>query len=242
MISWVQKRARKIFFESLRDLRDGYLEIVCPEETFTFGRANADLRAMAVVHDERFFVRALLGADIGMGESYMDGDWTTPDLVALVRVAVRNLRTLDAEHKFLSSLRAFASRVRHKLRANTIAGSRKNIRAHYDLGNEFYELFLDSQMMYSSAYFRERGRFAGGGTAGKDRSGMPQIGFAGGRSGAGDRMRVGIVCDSRGAKLRSACYGGDDQSGAVCGGDRARQQCESNDRVGASRDAGLPQA
>jgi cyclopropane-fatty-acyl-phospholipid synthase len=153
MTSWVQKRARKIFFESLRDLRDGYLEIVCPDETYMFGRKDAELRAMAVIHDERFFVRALLGADIGMGESYMDGDWTTPDLVALVRVAVRNLRTLDAEHKFLSSLRAFASRVRHKLRANTIAGSKKNIRAHYDLGNEFYELFLDSQMMYSSAYF-----------------------------------------------------------------------------------------
>lgn len=154
MNRWVTKQARKIFFESLRDLRDGYLEIVCPEQTFTFGRADADLRAMAVIHDERFFVRALTGADIGMGESYMDGDWTTPDLVALVRVAVRNLRTLDTQHKFFSGLRAFASRVRHNLRANTIAGSRKNIRAHYDLGNEFYELFLDSKMMYSSAYFR----------------------------------------------------------------------------------------
>ena len=154
MTSWVQKRARKIFFESLRELRDGYLEIVCPEETYTFGRANAELRAMAVIHDERFFVRALLGADIGMGESYMDGDWTTPDLVSLVRLAVRNLRTLDAQHKFFSGLRALASRVRHRLRENTIAGSKKNIRAHYDLGNEFYALFLDSQMMYSSAYFR----------------------------------------------------------------------------------------
>src|SRR6201994_2624704 len=154
MTSWVQKRARRIFFESLRDLRGGFPEIVCPDETYTLGETDAELRAMAVIHDERFFVRALTGADIGMGESYMDGDWTTPDLVALVRVAVRNLRTLDAEHKFLSSLRAFASRVRHKLRANTIAGSKKNILAHYDLGNEFYELFLDSQMMYSSAYFR----------------------------------------------------------------------------------------
>ena len=154
MKSWVQRRARKIFFDSLQGLRDGFLEIVCPDETYTFGNAGANLRAMAVIHDERFFVRALLGADIGMGESYMDGDWTTPDLVALVRLAVRNLRTLDAQHKFLSGIRAFASRVRHKLRANTIAGSRKNIRAHYDLGNELYELFLDSQMMYSCAYFR----------------------------------------------------------------------------------------
>ena len=155
MSRWVQKRARKIFLESLSGLRDAYLEIVCPDETFTFGAANSRLRAMAVIHDERFFLRALLGADIGMGESYMDGDWTTPDLVSLVRVAVRNLRTLDAQHKVLSGIRAFASRVRHKLRANTIAGSKKNIRAHYDLGNEFYELFLDSQMMYSSAYFRD---------------------------------------------------------------------------------------
>jgi cyclopropane-fatty-acyl-phospholipid synthase len=154
MNRWMQKRARKIFFESLRDLRDGYLEIVCPDETFTFGRPNSELRAMAVVHDERFFVRALTGADIGMGESYMDGDWTTPDLVALVRVAVRNLRTLDAKHRVMSGIRAFASRMRHKLRANTISGSKKNIRAHYDLGNEFYELFLDSKMMYSSAYFQ----------------------------------------------------------------------------------------
>jgi cyclopropane-fatty-acyl-phospholipid synthase len=154
MNRWLTNRARKIFFESLRDLRGGFLEIVCPDETFTFGEADAELRAMAVIHDERFFVRALTGADIGMGESYMDGDWTTPDLVSLVRVAVRNLRTLDAQHKFLSGLRAFASRVRHKLRANTISGSRKNIRAHYDLGNEFYEQFLDSQMMYSCAYFR----------------------------------------------------------------------------------------
>src|ERR1700759_803537 len=154
MNRWVTNRARKIFFEPLRDLRGGFLEIVCPDETYTFGQANSELRAMAVVHDERFFVRALTGADIGMGESYMDGDWTTPDLVSLVGVAVRNWRTLDTEHKFLSGVRALASRLRHKLRANTIAGSKKNIRAHYDLGNEFYELFLDSQMMYSSAYFR----------------------------------------------------------------------------------------
>ncbi len=156
MNAWVKGRARKIFFESLKDLRGGFLEIVCPEETYTFGEADAGLRAMAVVHDERFFVRALVGADIGMGESYMDGDWTTPDLVTLVRVAVRNLRTFDAQHKVLSGIRAFASRVQHKLRANTIAGSKKNIRAHYDLGNEFYRLFLDSQMMYSCAYFRDR--------------------------------------------------------------------------------------
>jgi cyclopropane-fatty-acyl-phospholipid synthase len=156
MKRWLQARAKKLFFRSLQNLNGGFLEVVCPEETYTFGEAEAELRAMAVIHDERFFTRALTGADIGMGESYMDGDWTTPDLVALVRVAVRNLRLLDAEHKFFSGIRAMASRLQHRFRANTIAGSRRNIRAHYDFGNDFYRLFLDSEMLYSCGYFRNR--------------------------------------------------------------------------------------
>jgi cyclopropane-fatty-acyl-phospholipid synthase len=90
---------------------------------------------------------------VGIGESYMDGDWTTPDLVTLVRVAVRNLRLLDASHRILSAVRGLASRLSHRLRTNSVRGSRRNIREHYDLGNDFYRLFLDSQMLYSCAYF-----------------------------------------------------------------------------------------
>jgi cyclopropane-fatty-acyl-phospholipid synthase len=154
MNRWMQQRARNLFFQSLRDLRGGFLEIACPEETYTFGNPGAPLRAMAVVHDEHFFVRAVTAADIGIGESFMDGDWTSPDVVALVRLCVRNLRTLDSRHRFLSAVRGFASRLRHRFRSNTLTGSRENIRAHYDLGNDFYQLFLDPQMLYSSAYFR----------------------------------------------------------------------------------------
>jgi len=154
MKGWLQARARELFFRSLENLSGGFLEIVCPKETYTFGEPDAELRAMAVIHDERFFLRALTGADIGIGESYMDGDWTTPDLVSLVRVAVRNLRLLDAENKFFSGVRARAARLQHRFRANTIAGSRRNVRAHYDLGNDFYRLFLDSEMIYSCGYFR----------------------------------------------------------------------------------------
>jgi cyclopropane-fatty-acyl-phospholipid synthase len=154
MNRWMQQRARNLFFQSLRDLRGGFLEIACPEETYTFGNPGARLRAMAVVHDERFFVRAVTAADIGIGESFMDGDWTSPDVVALVRLCVRNLRTLDSRHRFLSAVRGFASRLRHRFRSNTLTGSRENIRAHYDLGNDFYQLFLDPQMLYSSAYFK----------------------------------------------------------------------------------------
>jgi cyclopropane-fatty-acyl-phospholipid synthase len=152
----VANTRKKLPFHSLQNLTGGFLEIVCPEDTYTFGEAGAELRAMAVIHDERFFMRALTGANIGMGESYMDGDWTTPDLIALARLAVRNLRLLDAQHKLFPSIRATASRLHHRLRATTAKGSQKNVRAQYDLGNEFYRLFLDSGMVYSSGYFRHQ--------------------------------------------------------------------------------------
>jgi cyclopropane-fatty-acyl-phospholipid synthase len=154
MKRWLQNRAKKLFFHSLQDVRGGFLEIVCPEETYTFGEPGAPLRAMAVIHDERFFLRALTGADIGIGESYMDGDWTTPDLVSLIRLCVRNLRLFDTNHQLAYAARGIVSRLRHRLRSNTINGSRKNIGAHYDLGNGFYRLFLDSEMLYSCAHFR----------------------------------------------------------------------------------------
>lgn len=151
----LQKQAKKLFLRTLEDIRGGFLEVVCPDATYAFGEPGAALRAMAVIHDERFFVRALSGADIGFGESYMDGDWTTPDLVALVQIAVRNLRTFDSRNRFASLLRGLVSRVQHALRSNSISGSKKNIRAHYDLGNDFYALFLGEQMVYSSAYFAQ---------------------------------------------------------------------------------------
>jgi cyclopropane-fatty-acyl-phospholipid synthase len=153
MSALVQHTARQLFFSSLRKLQDGYLELVCPDETYTFGDPTAKLRAMAVIHDQRFFVRAITGADVGMGESFMDGDWTSPDLVSLVRLAVRNMRLLDSGHPLESSLRSFLSRMRHRLRANSLRGSRNNIHHHYDLGNDFYALFLDQRMLYSCGLF-----------------------------------------------------------------------------------------
>jgi len=153
----IERLARKLFFRSLRNLHGGYLELVCPDETYTFGDASSELRAMAVIHDERFFVRAVTGSDVGIGESFMDGDWTSPDLVALARIAVRNLRLLDSSHPVWSSLGSLARRIRHRLRSNSERGSRRNIRHHYDLGNDFYQLFLDERMNYSSAIWARPG-------------------------------------------------------------------------------------
>jgi cyclopropane-fatty-acyl-phospholipid synthase len=106
------------------------------------------------VNRERFFARALLGGDTAIGEAYMDGDWSTPDLVSLVRLAVRNLAQLEKSNTFFSSLSRFADRLRHSLRANTVEGSRRNIHAHYDLSNEFFRLFLDQSMVYSCAWYK----------------------------------------------------------------------------------------
>jgi cyclopropane-fatty-acyl-phospholipid synthase len=154
MKRWAQIYAKKLFLNSLQGLRGGFLELACPDRTYTFGDPSSELRAMAVIHDERFFVRAVTGADVGIGESYMDGDWTSPDTVSLVRVATRNLRSFDSKNRFMSALRRGAFRLQHALRNNSVTGSEKNIRAHYDLGNQFYGLFLDEQMLYSSAYFQ----------------------------------------------------------------------------------------
>lgn len=145
--------AKKIFLKSLTGLRVGHLEIVCPENTYSFGQSQHPLHAVVAVHDEHFFVRALLAGDVGIGESYMDGEWSTPDLVAVVQLAVRNLDQLDGSNRLLTSFRRIADLLEHRARRNTQAGSRRNIAYHYDLGNNFYRLFLDRSLAYSCAYY-----------------------------------------------------------------------------------------
>ena len=106
------------------------------------------------MRDERFFLRALTGSDIGIGESFMDGDWTTPDLVPLVRLMLRNRRMLDDQGRIAGALHRLAGGIARRLRDNSLAGSRRHIHRHYDLGNDFFRLFLDAELlMYSCGYF-----------------------------------------------------------------------------------------
>ncbi|MGA9528658.1 MAG: cyclopropane-fatty-acyl-phospholipid synthase family protein [Terriglobales bacterium] len=145
--------AKKMFLKTLAGLRGGSLEIVCAEDTYCFGESQHPLHAVIAVHDERFFRRALFAGDVGVGESYMDGDWSTPDLVEVVRLAVRNLDQLDGSNRFFTLFRRLADFLEHRSRRNTQTGSRRNIAYHYDLGNDFYRLFLDRSLAYSCAYF-----------------------------------------------------------------------------------------
>jgi cyclopropane-fatty-acyl-phospholipid synthase len=146
--------AKNIFLRSLERLRGGSLELIVDGRTWEFGEPGGSLRATVVVHRDRFFHRALFGGNVALGEAWMDGDWSSPDLVAVVRLAVRNLAPLEQQNRLLSVLSRGFDAVRHHMRGNSIAGSRRNIQTHYDLSNEFFRLFLDRSMMYSCACYQ----------------------------------------------------------------------------------------
>ena len=109
---------------------------------------SAELR----INRRRVLRRLLFGGDLGFAEAYLDGDWSSPDIAHLLHLGAVNL---DDVGPALSSnvLRNLANRIRHLLNANTRRGSRRNIAFHYDLGNDFYRLWLDEGMTYSSALF-----------------------------------------------------------------------------------------
>jgi cyclopropane-fatty-acyl-phospholipid synthase len=145
--------AQKIFLSTLEGIQAGSLELVTPGQTQVFGNPTSELCATLVVERDRFFTRALLGGETAIGEAYMDGEWSTPDLVSLMRLAVRNSSRLEAGNTVFSTISLLADRIRQRLRKNTMRGSRRNIHAHYDLSNDLFRLFLDRNMLYSCAWY-----------------------------------------------------------------------------------------
>ena len=152
-MSMVTQWAKAAFLSSLDGMTGGTLTVKCRDRAYRFGGGDG-LAAVMVIHDERFFLRALTGSDIGIGESFMDGDWTTPDLVPLARLMLRNRRTLEDQGRIMGALPRLAGGIARRLRDNSLAGSRRHIHRHYDLGNDFFRLFLDSELlMYSCGHF-----------------------------------------------------------------------------------------
>jgi len=143
----------KLFCGSLKDVKDCSIHLRNGSTTQTFGESGHSLKAELVIHNERFFTRAVLGNDVGVGEAYMDGDWSSPDVVSVVRAAIRNMPKLDATNRLISMATRGLNFLRHLRNDNTETGSKKNIAHHYDLGNEFYQLFLDPSLAYSCAYY-----------------------------------------------------------------------------------------
>lgn len=144
--------AARSVFKLLTRLRHGSLDVQMPDgATAHFGDADGP-RAAFRIRDWAVCSATLRSGDIGFAESYVAGHWSTPDLRSLLELFIRNRESLD-QAIFGSWWGAALHRVRHLLKRNSRAGSRKNIHAHYDIGNEFYKLWLDPSMNYSSAWF-----------------------------------------------------------------------------------------
>ena len=150
----IDRFARRLMLATLKHVADGHLDLAAPSGTWSFGDPSSSRRASVRLNDERAFRRVLFGGDIGFGEAYMDGAWSTDDLVALLRLAIRNLALFEDRNRLLSAISRWRDLLSHRRKPNSRRGSRANIRAHYDLGNEFYRLFLDASMAYSCAIFR----------------------------------------------------------------------------------------
>jgi len=105
------------------------------------------------VHDGAFYRATATNGSVGAAEAYIDGAWDCDDLVGLVRLLVRNRELLDGMETGLARMGSLALRAWHALRRNTRDGARRNIAAHYDLGNDFFRLFLSDDLMYSSALY-----------------------------------------------------------------------------------------
>lgn len=145
---------RRQLLARIADLRDGRLVIedACGRVSLgTPAGEHTDVEVHLHVLDAGFY-RAVAGnGSVGAGEAYMDGLWRCDDLVGLIRLLVRNRDLLDGLEGGLARFGGMAMRGWHALRRNTRAGSRRNIAAHYDLGNDFFKLFLSRDLMYSSA-------------------------------------------------------------------------------------------
>jgi len=150
-----ERLATKLVLAQLARWEAGALTLTLPDgRVVQCGARGATHHANLTVHDWKFFWRALTAGDIGVGESYMAGEWDCDDLVQLCRLFLRDQSLLEAR-----SVWTLPARVRHALlrvvRANTLRGSRRNIQYHYDLSNDLYRLFLDDSLTYSCAVFEE---------------------------------------------------------------------------------------
>lgn len=149
----------KLILDLLGKLPNGSLTLTLPDGSVKrFGTESAV--ASLTIHSERFFDKVFLFGDIGFGEAYVEGYWSTTNISEVIRFFISNLKEIPGisgskTRSALFNLFRSYNRFVHILRANSKAGSKKNIHFHYDLSNDFFKLFLDEGMTYSSAYFSD---------------------------------------------------------------------------------------
>jgi cyclopropane-fatty-acyl-phospholipid synthase len=157
--SWLQQLGRRLFLGRLAGLREGELTVIDGEGRHTFGRRTpaCDLRATIEVLHPQTYADAAFGGTVGGGESYLRGLWRADDLTALIRLMLVNREVMQSMEGGAALLTAPLRRLLHFLNRNSPDGSRRNIAAHYDLGNDLFALMLDETMAYSCAVFELEG-------------------------------------------------------------------------------------
>jgi len=151
----VDRLARRLFFMLMKDFKLGSLVLMENNERYQFGRPSKEvsLQATIQVHHPRFYTSTVLGGSIGSAQAYMTGLWSTSDLTDVIRLVILNQQLMEKMDKGWSRFSDLVHRVYHYFRRNTLKGSKENIVAHYDLGNDFYCLFLDETLTYSCGIF-----------------------------------------------------------------------------------------
>jgi cyclopropane-fatty-acyl-phospholipid synthase len=153
----VDRWARRVILTLLKKLVHGSITLIENSHHHHCGQKSErfPLQAVITVYHPQFFTRILFGGSIGAAEAYMQGFWSADDLTVVMRILALNQKAFQDMEKGLARLTTPLYRLYHFIRKNTQAGSRKNIMAHYDLGNDFYSLFLDETMTYSCGIFEK---------------------------------------------------------------------------------------
>ena len=155
--TWLERLGRRALLARLQSLSHGEITLIEGDAIQTFGRrtSTCSLHASLVVHRPQFFRRAAFGGDVGAAEAFMDGDWSCDNLTDLIRILIVNAQLQAARPSQLACLAEPLRHLGHWFNRNTKSGSRRNIAAHYDLGNDFFQLFLDETLMYSCGVFEQ---------------------------------------------------------------------------------------
>ncbi|WP_310733461.1 cyclopropane-fatty-acyl-phospholipid synthase family protein [Colwellia sp. BRX10-3] len=153
--NWLDKRCRSLVFSVFAKINYGQIELVDHTQRFLFPEfvENNSLMGRINIHDSSVYRDFVKGGSIGVAEAYIAGKWSSPNLTTVIRIFARAQQEIDSIEKQKPWLTKLKYALLHRGNRNSQAGSKKNILAHYDLGNELYSRFLDPEMMYSSAIY-----------------------------------------------------------------------------------------
>jgi len=155
---WIDQFAKKILLSKFSEIRHGRITLKEGHNEYVFGQNDTDFIAHAtvIVHEASFYSDIIFGGTVGSGEAYMARSWDCHELTDLVRIILRNEHVLNSIDGGFGKMMLPLHKAFHFLHRNSLSGSRKNIGAHYDLGNDMFEQFLDPTMMYSSGIFEHQ--------------------------------------------------------------------------------------